>query len=160
MPGTLLNETQARYRVAMLGELQLIEKKINGRNPAVPRDDEISPSVSRRLARAARYPLDPPAISHFLRLGYWLISKVRVSRLDRSRDSMDLVAASVSGSLCYCLYSPCQDSVYLPMPSCGPALVCVEFAAIVVLLSSFPARPSIGLGRSAALAERRPKKPR
>jgi hypothetical protein len=29
------------------------------------------------LTRAARYPLDPPAIVDFLRLGYWLISKVR-----------------------------------------------------------------------------------
>jgi len=43
--------------------------------------------------------LDPPAIAHFLRLGYWLISKVRVSSLDRARDSIDLVAASVDASL-------------------------------------------------------------
>ena len=99
MPGTLLNETQARYRVAMLGELQLIEKKINGCNPAVPGNDEISPSVSWRVTRAARYPLDPPAIAYFLGLGYWLISKVRVSGLDRARDSIDLVAASVDASL-------------------------------------------------------------
>src|SRR6266436_1398384 len=83
----------------MLGELQLIEKKINGGNPAVPGNDEISTSVCWRLTRAARYPLDPPAIAHFLRLGYWLISKVRVSSLDRARDSIDLVAASVDTSL-------------------------------------------------------------
>src|SRR6267154_3683370 len=44
-------------------------------------------------------PLDPPTIAHFLRLGYWLISKVRVSSLDRARDSIDLVAASVDASL-------------------------------------------------------------
>jgi hypothetical protein len=80
----------------MVGELQLIEKEINGGNPAVPRDDEISTGVSRRLVRAARYPLDPPAITHFLRRGYWLISKVRVSSLDRARDSIDLIAASSS----------------------------------------------------------------
>jgi hypothetical protein len=43
--------------------------------------------------------LDPPAIAHFLRLRYWLISKVRVSSLDRARDSIDLVAASVDASL-------------------------------------------------------------
>src|SRR5258708_28725033 len=52
-----------------------------------------STSVCWRLTRAARYPLDPPAIANFLRLAYWLISKVRVSSLDRARDSIDLVAA-------------------------------------------------------------------
>jgi hypothetical protein len=65
--------------VAMLGELQLVEKNINGGNPAVPGNDEISTSVCWRLTRAARYPLDPPSIAHFL---------------DRARDSIDLVAAS------------------------------------------------------------------
>ena len=83
----------------MFGELQLVKKKINGCNSAVPRDNEISPSVSRRVIRAARYPLDPPAIAYFLGLGYWLISKVRVSSLDRARDSINLVAASVDASL-------------------------------------------------------------
>src|SRR6202140_3257691 len=83
----------------MFGELQLVEKKINGGNPAIPGNDEISTSVCWRLTRAARSPLDPPAIAHFLRLGYWLISKVRVSSLDRARDSIDLVAASVDASL-------------------------------------------------------------
>jgi hypothetical protein len=39
--------------------------------------------------------LDPPAIAQFLGLGNWLISKVRVSRLDRARDAMDLVVATV-----------------------------------------------------------------
>ena len=83
----------------MLGESQLVEKEIKGGNTAVPGNDEISTSVCWRLTRAARYPLDPPAIAHFLRLGYWLISKVRVSSLDRARDSIDLVAASVDASL-------------------------------------------------------------
>src|SRR6266852_8488897 len=83
----------------MLGELQLIEKKINGCNPAVPGNDEISTSVCWRLTRAARYPFDPPAIAYFLGLGYWLISKVRVSSLNRARDSIDLVATSVDTSL-------------------------------------------------------------
>jgi len=69
----------SHHSVAMLGELWLVEKEINGGNPAVPRDDEISTGVSRRLASAARYPLDPPAIAHFLRPGYWMISEVRVS---------------------------------------------------------------------------------
>src|SRR5258708_8729055 len=83
----------------MLGELQLVEKKINGGNPAAAGNDETSTSVCWLLPRAARYPLAPPAIAHFLRLGYWLISKVRVSSLDRARDSIDLVAASVDTSL-------------------------------------------------------------
>ena len=39
--------------------------------------------------------MDPPAIAQFLGLGNWLISKVRVSRLDRARDAMDLVVATV-----------------------------------------------------------------
>src|SRR5207247_5545404 len=34
-------------------------------------------------------------IAQFLGLGNWLISKVRVSSLDRSRDAIDLVAATV-----------------------------------------------------------------
>jgi hypothetical protein len=71
----------------MLGELQLVERKINGCNPAVPGNDEISISVSWpvswRVTRAARYPLDPPAIAYFLGLGYWLISKVRASKVLR-----------------------------------------------------------------------------
>src|SRR5260370_1677441 len=83
----------------MLVDLQLVEKEVNGGNPAVPANDEISTSVCWRLTKAARYPLDPPAIAHFLRLGYWLISKVRVSSLDRARDSIDLLAASVDASL-------------------------------------------------------------
>src|SRR5258707_850325 len=74
---------------------QLVEKEINGGNPAVPGNDEISPGVSWRLTRAARYPLDPPAIAQFLGPGNWLIAKVRVSRLDRARDAIDLVAATV-----------------------------------------------------------------
>src|SRR6267142_2105477 len=58
---------------------------MNGGNPAVPDNDEIGPGVNWRLTRRARYPLDPPAIPQFLRLGNWLISKVRVSSLDRAR---------------------------------------------------------------------------
>src|SRR6266404_2090079 len=83
----------------MLGELQLVEKKINGCNPAVPGNDEISTSVSWRVTRAADTHWNPPAIAYFLGLGDWLISKVRVSSLDRARDSIDLVAASVDASL-------------------------------------------------------------
>ena len=79
----------------MLGELQLVEKKINGCNLAVPGNDEISTSVSWRVTRAARYPLDPPAVAHFLGLGNGLIAKVRVRGPDRARDAIDRVAATV-----------------------------------------------------------------
>jgi hypothetical protein len=76
-----------------LGEL--VEKEIKGGNPAVSGNDEISPGVIWRLTRAARYPLEPPAIAQLLGLGNWLISKVRVSSSDRARDAIDLVAATV-----------------------------------------------------------------
>src|SRR5437773_11247617 len=67
----------------------------NCSNPAVPGNDEISPGVSWRLTRAARYPLDPPTIAQFLGPNNWLIAKVRVSSLDLARDAIDLVAATV-----------------------------------------------------------------
>src|SRR5207244_11711985 len=67
----------------------------DGGNPAVPDNDEISPGVSWRLTRTARSPLDPPAIAQFLGPGNYLISKVRVSNLDRARDAIDLVAATL-----------------------------------------------------------------
>src|SRR4029077_15469906 len=61
----------------------------------VPGNDEISSGVSRRLTRSARYPSDQPAIARFLGLGSWLISKVRVSSLDRPCDAIDLVLTTV-----------------------------------------------------------------
>jgi hypothetical protein len=74
---------------------ELVEKEIKGGNPAVPDNDEISPGVSWRPTRAARYPLDPSAVAQFLGLCSRLISKVRVSCPDRARDVIDLVAATV-----------------------------------------------------------------
>ena len=79
----------------MLGELQLVEKKINGGNPAVPGNDEISTCVSWRLTREARYPADQPAIARFRGLCSWLISEFRVSRFDRARDAVDFVTATI-----------------------------------------------------------------
>jgi hypothetical protein len=38
--------------------------------------------------------LDAPAIAQFLGLGNRLVSKVRMSALDRARDAIDLVAAA------------------------------------------------------------------
>ena len=73
----------------------LVEKEIEGGNPTVRRDDEISPGVSWRLTGAARYPLHTPAVAQFLGLGKWLISKVRVSGLDHGGDTIDLGATTV-----------------------------------------------------------------
>ncbi len=87
MLGTLPRRDLGTLQRRDARELQLVEKEINGGNPAIPGNDEISTSVCWRLIRAARYPLDPPAIAHFLRL------------VDRARDSIDLVAASVDASL-------------------------------------------------------------
>jgi hypothetical protein len=39
--------------------------------------------------------LDAPAIAQFLGLGNRLVSKVRMSALDRARDAIDLVAATI-----------------------------------------------------------------
>ena len=75
---------------------QLVEKEINGSDPTIPSNDEISPGVRWRPTRAARYPLDSPGIAQFLGLSNWLISKVGVSRPDRARDTIDLVAATVN----------------------------------------------------------------
>src|ERR1035438_7098937 len=77
---------------------QLVEKEINGGNPPVPGDDEISPGVSRRLTGAARYPSDPPRIAQFLGLGNWLIAKVRMSSLDGARDAIDLVVSTMGAA--------------------------------------------------------------
>jgi hypothetical protein len=65
---------------------------------AIPGDDEIRTCVSRRRARRAFYPWDPPAVSHFLRIGCWLISEVRVTSPKRASGSMDLVAATVDAA--------------------------------------------------------------
>jgi len=43
--------------------------------------------------------LDPPAIARFLGRAHRLISKVRVRRLDRARDTIDLIAAAVDALL-------------------------------------------------------------
>jgi len=74
----------------------LVEKHVKRYDPAVPHDDEIPPGVSRHFTRASRYPWNHPCIAIFLRSGSHLISKVRMSRLDRARDAIDLVAATNS----------------------------------------------------------------
>ncbi|MGB7282848.1 MAG: hypothetical protein WBE13_11340 [Candidatus Acidiferrum sp.] len=74
---------------------QFVEEEIKGGNPAIAGNDEISPRLSWGLTRAARYPSDQPAIARFRGLGNWLISKVWVSSLDRARDAVDLVPATV-----------------------------------------------------------------
>ena len=61
----------------------LSKKRVNGGNPAVAGNDEISPGVSWRVTGAARYPLDAPAIAQFLSSCNGLILKIRMSGLVR-----------------------------------------------------------------------------
>src|SRR5262249_48846938 len=56
----------------------------------------IGPGMSAPPPGAPRPPLAPPAIPQFLGPGNWLISKVRVSSLDRAGDAIDLVVATVN----------------------------------------------------------------
>jgi hypothetical protein len=82
-------------RTAEFSSGELVEKEIKGGNPAIADNDEISPGVSWRLTRAARYPSDPPAVARFLRFGNWLIPKVKVGSPDLARDAVDSVAATI-----------------------------------------------------------------
>src|SRR6185503_5216674 len=74
---------------------QLIEKEINGCDPAVPGNNEISAGDRWLLTRSTLYPSDSPGIAQFLGLANWLISKVCASSADRARDAIDLVAPMV-----------------------------------------------------------------
>ena len=82
----------------MIFSWQLVEEEIEGGNATVPGNDEISPGVCWRLGRATRYPLDPPAIAQLLGFGEVLIAKVGMSGLDRGRDAIDLVTATVDAA--------------------------------------------------------------
>src|SRR5258706_10185744 len=88
---------------------QLVEKHIKRYDPAVPRDEEVPPGVSRHFARAPRYPWNHPCIAIFLRSGSHLISKVGVSCLDRARDTIDRVAATdgaLAGIVEHAIFGP------------------------------------------------------
>jgi hypothetical protein len=76
-PSSMARRTRrrARLQVSDVAEFQLVEKEINRSNSTVVGNDEISTGVSRLFAWAALYPLDPPAIAHFLWFGFGLISE-------------------------------------------------------------------------------------
>src|SRR5258708_11961425 len=114
---------------------------MHGGNRAVPGNDEISPGISWRLTRAARYPLDPPAIVQVLGLGNGLISKIRVSSLDRARDAIDLVAATVDapGLVEHAIFG--EDLVDCRAPMRG-----VVFTEDVVKIAGQQGRYAVGHG--------------
>src|SRR6202051_2046183 len=88
---------------------QLVEKHIKRYDPAVPRDDEVPAGVSRHFPRASRYPWNHPCIAIFLRSGSHLISKVRVSCLDRARNAIDRAAATdgaLAGIVEHAIFGP------------------------------------------------------
>src|SRR6201987_2560927 len=80
------------------GIARAIEKEIDGGNPAVPGDEEISAGVRWRLAGATRHPPDPRSVAQLFWLADRLILKVRMSSLDYVRDAVDLVEATVGPS--------------------------------------------------------------
>src|SRR5579864_61895 len=87
----------------------LVEKHVKRYDPAVPHDDEIPPGVSRYFTRASRYPWNHPCIAIFLRICSHLIPKVRMSRLDRARDAIDLLAApnsALAGIVEHAIFGP------------------------------------------------------
>src|SRR4029077_6713380 len=81
------------------GVARAIEKEIDGGNPAVPGDEEISPGVGWRLAGGTRHPPDPRGVAQLFGLADRLILKVRMSSFDHARDAVDLVAATVGAAV-------------------------------------------------------------
>jgi hypothetical protein len=101
---------------------QLIEKEINGCDPAVSGDDEISAGERWLLTRSALDPSDSPGIAHFLGLTNWLIPKVRVLSPKDACNEINLIASSV-----YILVGFIENDifgVYL-VDRCTPALAVV-----------------------------------
>src|SRR4029453_1702706 len=118
----------------------LVEKEIKGGNPAVPGNDEISPGVSWRLTRPARYPFDPAAIAQFLGFCNWLISKVRMSSPDSACDTINLVAATVNtrfGVIEHAIFGP--DLVDSRAPTRG-----IVFTEDVLKIAGQQGRYAIG----------------
>jgi len=123
---------------------QLIEKEINGCDPAVSGDNEISSGERWLLTRAALYPSDAPGIAQFLGLANWLISKVCLSSPDRARDAIDLVATMVdapAGVVEYAIFG--EDLV-----DRGPPMDGVIFTEDVVKIAGQQSRYTIGHGLS------------
>src|SRR4029453_3630881 len=105
--------------------------------------EKIRRGVSAPLPGAALYPLYPPAIAQFLGPGNWLISKVRVGSLDRARDAIDLVAATVEapGLVKHAIFG--EDLVDCRAPTRG-----VVFTEDVVKIAGQQGRYAVGHGLS------------
>src|SRR6266404_7811232 len=126
------------------GIARAIEKEIDGGNPAVPGDEEISPSVGWRLAGATRHPPDPHAIAQLLWRGDRLILKVRMSSLDHARDAVDLVAATVGAAV-----GVVEHAIFVVDLVNGRATTCgVVFAEDVAEIAEYQGRCAVGHGLS------------
>src|SRR6266404_5686502 len=123
---------------------QLIEKEINGCDPAVSGNDEISAGERWLLTRSALYPSDSPGIAQFLGLANWLISRVCVSSPDGARDAIDLVAPMVgvpAGFVEHAIFG--EDFVDRRAPTDG-----VIFTEDVVKIAGQQGRYTVGHGLS------------
>ncbi len=79
--------------------LQLVEKEIDGCDPAIPRNDEVGTGISRGLAGAPRHPTNAASVSPLFGFGKRLKFEIRVSRLNRALDAVDLFTASIHAAI-------------------------------------------------------------
>src|SRR5580704_2744296 len=119
-----------------------IEKEIDGVNPAVPGDEEISPGVGRRLARRTRHPPDPCGVAQLFGLADRLILKVRMGSLDHARVPVDLVAATMGAAV-----GVVEHAIFVVELVNGRATTCgVVFAEDVAEIAKYQGRCAVGHG--------------
>jgi hypothetical protein len=80
------------------GSRQLVDEVVDGGEPAVLRDNKVSPGISGRFTRASRHPFYPGAVAQHLRFGDRLVPKFGMISLDNARNPIDLIAALVGAA--------------------------------------------------------------